>query len=172
LVLAKQDLFANAEERRLFYVAITRARKHVYLIGSRFWASAFIDEIEKGGYEVDIVGDDVKALNCPLCKTGRIILRHGKRGEFHSCSNYPYCEYVPKRCPKCHKGFLYEKTTKYNCSDDTCTFSSDICPRCGDGYLVLREGKYGRFYGCSNYPECNYIKQEHGKRQRSIDYIS
>ncbi len=29
------------------------------------------------------------------------------------------------------------------------------CPRCG-GDLVLRKGKYGRFYGCSNYPKCNY----------------
>lgn len=30
------------------------------------------------------------------------------------------------------------------------------CPRCG-GTLVLRTGKYGQFYGCSNYPRCNYI---------------
>lgn len=29
------------------------------------------------------------------------------------------------------------------------------CPRCG-GSLVPREGKYGRFYGCSNYPKCTY----------------
>ena len=30
-----------------------------------------------------------------------------------------------------------------------------ICPQCG-GKLVLRNGKYGRFYGCSNYPRCKY----------------
>lgn len=29
------------------------------------------------------------------------------------------------------------------------------CPKCG-GNLVLREGAYGRFYGCSNYPNCKY----------------
>lgn len=29
------------------------------------------------------------------------------------------------------------------------------CPRCG-GTLVARDGKYGRFYGCSNYPRCRY----------------
>jgi len=34
--------------------------------------------------------------------------------------------------------------------------ASGKCPRCG-GNLVLRNGKYGRFYGCSNYPKCNYI---------------
>ncbi|MBO4560540.1 MAG: NERD domain-containing protein [Bacteroidaceae bacterium] len=30
-----------------------------------------------------------------------------------------------------------------------------ICPKCG-GNLILRQGKYGRFYGCSNYPKCKY----------------
>ena len=30
-----------------------------------------------------------------------------------------------------------------------------LCPRCG-GKLVLRQGRYGSFYGCSNYPECRY----------------
>ena len=31
------------------------------------------------------------------------------------------------------------------------------CPRCG-GQLVARHGKYGDFYGCSNYPRCNFIR--------------
>lgn len=30
-----------------------------------------------------------------------------------------------------------------------------ICPRCG-GRLVLRNGRYGSFYGCSNYPSCRF----------------
>ena len=33
--------------------------------------------------------------------------------------------------------------------------ASGICPKCG-GKLVLRKGKYGRFYGCSNYPRCRF----------------
>jgi hypothetical protein len=32
---------------------------------------------------------------------------------------------------------------------------SGICPRCG-GKLVLRNGRYGQFYGCSNYPKCRF----------------
>ena len=31
-----------------------------------------------------------------------------------------------------------------------------ICPRCG-GQLVEREGQYGKFIGCSNYPNCKFI---------------
>ena len=34
--------------------------------------------------------------------------------------------------------------------------ANGICPKCG-GTLVLRDGRYGKFYGCSNYPECRYI---------------
>ena len=37
---------------------------------------------------------------------------------------------------------------------------SGKCPRCG-GELVLRKGRYGRFYGCSNYPKCTFtLKKE------------
>lgn len=33
--------------------------------------------------------------------------------------------------------------------------ANGLCPRCG-GSLVLRQGKYGSFYGCSNYPKCTF----------------
>ena len=32
---------------------------------------------------------------------------------------------------------------------------NNICPKCG-GKLVERNGKYGKFIGCSNYPNCKY----------------
>ena len=35
-----------------------------------------------------------------------------------------------------------------------------ICPRCG-GNLILRNGQYGNFYGCSNYPKCKFTKKLH-----------
>lgn len=37
--------------------------------------------------------------------------------------------------------------------------SKGLCPRCG-GELVLRKGKYGQFYGCSNYPRCKYTTND------------
>jgi len=36
--------------------------------------------------------------------------------------------------------------------------NNGTCPRC-DGYLVERSGKYGSFYGCSNYPKCKFTKK-------------
>lgn len=38
------------------------------------------------------------------------------------------------------------------------TIISGICPKCG-GHLVERNGKYGTFYGCSNYPKCRFTIQ-------------
>jgi len=36
--------------------------------------------------------------------------------------------------------------------------TGETCPECEEGELVEREGKYGKFVGCSRYPECKYIK--------------
>lgn len=38
------------------------------------------------------------------------------------------------------------------------TINSGICPKCG-GHLIRRNGKYGTFYGCSNYPKCRFTTQ-------------
>lgn len=37
--------------------------------------------------------------------------------------------------------------------------TGEICPECGNP-LVIRNGRYGAFTACSNYPECKYIKKE------------
>ena len=36
--------------------------------------------------------------------------------------------------------------------------SIDKCPRCGNK-LIVRNGKYGDFLGCSNYPDCKYTRE-------------
>ena len=50
------------------------------------------------------------------------------------------------------------KNIKEKIKDDKTKVDNMICPRCGNN-LVLRNGKYGTFTGCSNYPKCNYIKK-------------
>ena len=55
-----------------------------------------------------------------------------------------------------------EKTHVYNARNKAVSSYKDIregvCPRCG-GQIVLRHGKYGAFYGCSNYPKCKFTMQ-------------
>ena len=45
-----------------------------------------------------------------------------------------------------------------NIKDKNEKINNDICPRCG-GKLVIRNGKYGQFKGCSNYPKCRLIRK-------------
>jgi hypothetical protein len=49
-----------------------------------------------------------------------------------------------------HVSNVYAAKQNYNDK-----IASGICPRCG-GTLVRRNGKYGQFYGCSNYPRCRF----------------
>jgi DNA helicase-4 len=166
LVLAKKERVSNAEERRLFYVALTRARKHVYLVASERAPSSFAVEVATGGYEVMVDGQrGVGYGTCPKCITGVILLRQGEYSEFYSCSNFPYCSYRPRKCPRCGIGILVPDSTHYVCTDDKCTFQAKRCPRCEDGFLVERRG-YSAFLGCINYPECDYTEPLYQKRRR------
>jgi DNA helicase-4 len=168
IVLAKREPFPNAEERRLFYVAVTRAKKHVYIIDDpSFVNSPFVSEILKGGYEISSTGQPLRTALCPICETGEIIAKDGKYGRFFQCSNYPYCDYTPEECPRCRNGYLRRGKMVIRCSNDSCSFSADICPLCSDGYLVKRKSSRsgGYFFGCINYPECKYIKRTDSSRQ-------
>lgn len=49
----------------------------------------------------------------------------------------------------------YKTKFKLDENDD---FSNNKCPKCGSE-LVFKNGKYGPFYGCSNYPKCKYIRK-------------
>lgn len=91
LLLSKADQFENGEERRLFYVAMTRAKERVYFIADSSHKSKFISELEAQGGATTI-------KKCPRCKTADLVKRSGtKNGRpwaFYGCSNYLYgCEY-------------------------------------------------------------------------------
>mgnify|MGYP004531051137 CR=1 FL=1 len=45
--------------------------------------------------------------------------------------------------------------------------TGETCPECGSP-LVIRNGRYGKFTACSNYPECKYIKKEDNKEEKII----
>lgn len=85
-LLHEGENFENAEERRLFYVALTRAKHKVYLLYDSFSPSKFILELAQ---DIGIV-EDKNAVVCPACK-GKMILREGKFSNFYGCSNYPDC---------------------------------------------------------------------------------
>jgi DNA helicase-4 len=156
LVMPEPDTYPHAEERRLFYVALTRAKKHIYLLTDPDKPSAFVTEILKKGYEVELMNEPKNVGGeCPRCG-GEVEKKNGSNGYFYSCGNYPYCEYKAPRCPDCG-GSLLLNDQKLVC--DECNKSFRTCPSCGEGVLISRVGPYSRFLGCSNYPECTYTEK-------------
>lgn len=99
LAMPDGDTFPLGEERRLFYVALTRARRSVAMFTAKGQCSTFLRELEQDGAVVltDTEGKAVQEEACPACKQGVLVLRTGPYGEFRSCSNFPLCSYKPKR---------------------------------------------------------------------------
>lgn len=142
LVLTSKSEFRYAEERRLWYVALTRTKTYTYIISNIKRPSEFVVEIKDQCVVMNpqLVDEErSNAIACPRCKSGRLVMRNDKDGkEFYGCSNYPYCT--------------------YSISDFMAVKRNKRCKDCGD-YLVLRSGKWGRFFGCNSYPHCKYKEQ-------------
>lgn len=91
LLLDNSDDYPHGEERRLFYVALTRAKKKAILLTIKDKESCFIQELrERYGEQLQR-----EQFECPLCG-GRLVRRSGKYGEFFGCSNYKtgQCKYT------------------------------------------------------------------------------
>lgn len=75
--------------------------------------------------------------SCPNCGSP-LVIKQSKYGKFTACSNYPTCKYI--------KSSKEEKEVKEIIS----------CPKC-DGKILEKKTKRGKiFYGCSNYPKCDF----------------
>jgi DNA helicase-4 len=157
LVLTEPEAFPYAEERRLFYVALTRTRNRVYVVAPADRASPFIqDELlsEKYAPFVEVVGEVSERHRCPECQGKTIKRRQGQYGSFWACTNYPLCTGKLTACPRCKAGGLVpinerDLTGRYRCTD--CAFTTARCPKCHKGFLVPRTGKYGDFTACTDW---------------------
>jgi DNA helicase IV len=98
LVLPEDTSYPYAEERRLLYVALTRAKRKVLIVADVEEASPFVAEliamnhpaIKVGERPEGMVGREAKDYGpCPICFVGRLKRKLNKRGEFFvGCSNY------------------------------------------------------------------------------------
>lgn len=92
LLLSSSDQFENGEERRLFYVAMTRTKRHVTFVTDRYRKSKFIKELQDE--------NDERVTKCPKCGNGELIKRSGKGYLFYGCSNFAYgCSYSTSKPP-------------------------------------------------------------------------
>jgi len=86
------------------------------------------DTAEKVAVPVEELGEA-----CPTCGHP-LVIRVGRYGKFVACSTFPACKYTRQFAEKI-----------------------DIkCPRCGGDMVVKKSRKGKTFYGCGNYPTCNF----------------
>ncbi len=86
-------------------------------------------------------------LICDVCKEGRMLIKRSKGGEFLACERFPAC--------KNSKSFKRDENGKIHIVLPTQL--DEKCPLCGAS-LMEREGRYGAFIACSNYPKCKYTR--------------
>ena len=99
----------------------------------------------------DVKGDGVPtAIACEECEDGKMTVRWGRNGEFLACSNYPEC--------KSTRNFSRDDTGEIVVQEKESVLTDETCEKCGRP-MQIRHGRYGKFLGCSGYPECKTIKK-------------
>jgi DNA helicase-4 len=151
LVTYEDNSMPYAEERRLFYVALTRTRNRVYIMTPQHRPSRFLIELIKdydlphsNNLNMQVV--DLFKLRCPICGYP-LKYEFNKNYGLHLwiCTNeVEVCDFMTN--DKIHKHDIVK------------------CPKCKDGYLIVKlNPKDGDvFYGCTNYfskeHKCTYMK--------------
>lgn len=131
-----------AEERRLFYVALTRTKNRVYIVTPQEHPSEFVVELLRDYPNIKVNGDlvvddstDSQLQNrCPVCGYP-LQLRYKKAYglKLWICSNEPeICDFMSNNL----KGGVLPIMK---------------CDKCRDGYMIVKEGKGEPFLGCTNY---------------------
>jgi len=85
---------------------------------------------------------------CEKCGSP-MVLRKGRFGPFIACSAYPKCRNTKK--------IAMDKEGKITITKKPDRLLDEKCPQCGKR-LAVKDGRFGEFTACSNYPECRYIK--------------
>ena len=93
LLLNHREAYPYAEERRLYYVALTRAKVKAYFLTIKDKESVFAKELESR-YEAQLKREQ---FTCPVCG-GRLSRKTGPYGDFFGCENYMRtgCRYTRK----------------------------------------------------------------------------
>ncbi|MDP2650236.1 MAG: type I DNA topoisomerase [bacterium] len=90
------------------------------------------------------LGSAPEEFPCPECG-GVMVYKLSKNGRFMSCAKFPECHGARKA-----DGSIIEPPKEIG----------EACPKCEKGKLVEREGRFGLFISCDQYPKCKYIKQD------------
>ncbi|MFW2569864.1 type I DNA topoisomerase [Legionella sp. 29fVS95] len=126
--------------------AVSRGEKEWIPVLEEFW-QPFIQQIHNTDEQVQRKDVTTEILDdkCPKCDKP-LAIRLGKRGRFIGCTGYPECDYTQDLSAN-GEGEKSEPEV----------VEGRNCPECS-GPLHIKTGRYGRFIGCGNYPQCTHIE--------------
>ncbi len=85
-------------------------------------------------------------IECDKCHS-KMVIKWGRKGEFLACPNYPECSNI--------KNFTREEDGTIKIKEEPKL--DENCPECGNA-LLIKNGRFGKFIACSNYPKCKFTK--------------
>jgi len=100
----------------------------------------------------DIIKPEMTDEKCPECGKP-LMIRLGRYGKFMACSGYPECKYSRPLESKVAE----EVAGKGGEMESVAEAEAEKCEKCG-GKMKLKEGRFGRFLACENYPKCKNTK--------------
>lgn len=129
---------------------IARGENYMLPLLNEFWKpfKSLLDDVQEKVKRKDVT-QTVLDEACPKCGKP-LSVRLGKTGSFVGCTGYPECNYTRSYEHKEGEGDAEFKLEPEIIPDRT-------CPLCGS-QLQMRFGRYGKFIGCTKYPECKYIE--------------
>lgn len=104
--------------------------------------------IDKAEKEVSKVVIEDKVSDVPCDKCGRMmVIKHGRYGDFLACPGYPECKNA--------KPIVEEIEAP--------------CPKCGGKLLAKKSKKGKKFFGCANYPQCDFVSWNEPLKEKCPD---
>ena len=82
-----------------------------------------------------------------------MVVKRGRFGQFLACTGYPECK-TTRKIIATKQGMTAAKPDQ---------ILDEKCPKC-ESNLVIKQGRFGEFTACTNYPECKYVKQKTHRR--------
>ncbi|GGI75115.1 hypothetical protein GCM10007978_10980 [Shewanella hanedai] len=163
MLLPQLDVYAYTEERRLFYVALSRAKKRVFVQAELGRESIFVKELMQFKEDVNCHLSELAALyiddiNCPECNEGKLIPTEGPYGVYYACSlGRHYCDTKLESCPSCQSAPMLRNETHHFCASGQCLHQVPVCPECITGKLIKRtNSKSGKAFLACNQHRVNH----------------